>query len=313
MSPTRITTLGNSNAMLGYIMGTESDYYKLSEQASSGYKVAKPSDDPSAAKSILGINSKLDELKSYLNSMTTAQTELDTLDDTLSSLTDLIDKATDLTTEAANGTYSNSDMDNIKTQVDQIIQSVLDLSNTEYDGKYIFSGNATLAQTYSVTKDTSGNITEITYEGTPSASDYKRYVTISDGVSVSINTTGDSVFGSYSSTGGTSTGLFDTLVDLSNALGDHDKTAVAATLNGLNTSLNTVSAVRTQFASVSNRFEITENSINNTINNITSYKSDLENADLSEVLTELTMKQTALEATYNVFSSVNSMSLLNYI
>lgn len=313
MSPTRITTLGNSNAMLGYIMGTESDYYKLSEQASSGYKVSKPSDDPSAAKSILGINSKLDELKSYLNSMTTAQTELDTLDDTLSSLTDLIDKATDLATEASNGTYSNSDMDNIKTQVDQIIQSVLDLSNTEYDGKYIFSGNATLAQTYSVTKDTNGNITEITYEGTPSTSDYKRYVTISDGVSVSINTTGNAVFGSYSSSGGTSTGLFDTLVDLSNALGNHDQTAVSATLDGLNTSLNTVSAVRTKFASVSNRFEITENSINNTINNITSYKSDLENADLSEVLTELTMKQTALEATYNVFSSVNSMSLLNYI
>lgn len=190
----RVTTLQTNNTMMNYISTAESKYYDLSQEASSGKKITKPSDDPISAKSILNTGTQLTQLNGYLNNMNTAQNELDTLDSSLSSLTTLVGKATDLTTEAANGTYSSTDLANMKTQIDQIIQSVTDTANTNYNGTYIFSGAATSTQTYTTAANGS-----ITYNGTPAAGAYQRYVTISDGTSVAINTPGINVFGNYNS------------------------------------------------------------------------------------------------------------------
>lgn len=354
----RITTLGTSTTMLNYILGAESKYYDLSQEAASGLKVEKPSDDPSAAKSLINIKAQLSQLGGYLENMSTTQNELNVLDDSLSSLTDLINKATSLTTEAASGTYSDKNMDNIKVQVDQIVQSVVDIANTQYNGTYIFAGTAVGTKPYTVATDASGDITGITYNGIDFDGDYQRYATISNGVNVTINTTGDQVFGSYSQTApvtnptqptdvagtqittttdadgnlvttavmtvisggnttvttGTGLGILGTLVGLSKSLGSHTQPSVGKALDGLNTALDVASVTRTKFASVSNKFEITQNSINTTVTQLTAYKSDLEDADLAQVLSDLTAQKTALNATYSVTSGLLSKtSLLNYM
>lgn len=354
----RITTLGTSDTMLNYILNTESRYYDLSQEAASGLKVEKPSDDPAATKSLVNVKTQLSQLKDYLTNMSTSQNELNVFDDSMASLTDLVNSATGLTTEAASGTYSNTDMNNIKIQVDQIIDSVADIANTQYNGTYIFAGTAVGTKTYTVAKDaTTGKITGITYNGTPSTGDYKRFTTISDGVNVAINTTGDQVFGSYSEasatnpsvagdtegvtlstavdangrlvtttvtttisggnttvTTGTGYGLMGTLVGLSNSLGGHNQAAAGKCLDGLSTALDTTSVARTKFASVANKFQITKNSIDTTVTQLTAYKSDLQNADLAQVLSDLTAQKTALDATYSVTSSLLAgHSLLDYM
>lgn len=312
MDLSRITTLGTANTMLNHILNTESRYYDLSQEAASGLKVSEPSDDPSAAKSLINIKTQLNQLNGYLGNMSVSQNELNVLDDTMGNLTDLIDKATSLSTEAANGTYSEKNMDNIKVQIDQIIESVVDLANTQYNGTYIFAGTRTDTKPYAVTKDVSGNITAITYNGTPSTGDYKRYTSISNGVNVAINTTGDQVFGSYSSS--SPTGIFGTLVNLSNDLASYNQNDISSRLDELNNSLDTTALTRTKFASVSNKFELTQNTINTTITQLTSYQSDLQDADLAQVLSDLTAQQTALNATYSVTSQLlGGTSLLNYM
>lgn len=314
----RTTTLGINNTMVNYIMNQSSDYNKLSEEAASGKKLTEPSDDASAARQVLSINTQLSQLNGYLGNMSTASEELKTLDSSLSSLDDLVQNASDLATQAANGTYSSTDLADIKTQVDSIIDSVVSLSNTKFNGNYIFSGTDTSTPAYTVTKDTSGHITGITYNGTSSSGDYERKVNISDGVNVTINTTGDEVFGEYAedSSGNVTkaTGILGTLMTLSNALGKSDQTAVSGTLNSLTTEMSDTLAVQAKFASVSNKFDLTETSINTTVTNLTEYKSNLEDADLSEVLAELAESKVALQATYSVTSQMlQGMSILNYL
>lgn len=320
----RSTNLGTSSSMMNYLSSTETRYYELLQQSSSGLKVSKPSDDPSSTRSILNINTKLSQLNGYTGNMSTSQTELDTLDSNLSTLTDLIQNANDLATQAANGTYSQTDLNNIKTQIDSIIDSVMDVANTQYNGEYIFSGTATSTETYS--KDADGNII---YNGTDTSTDaYKRYVTISDGVSIAINAAGDSIFGSYTaavaddpSTVGvdetapaTGTGLIGTLKLLSDALGSGNKTDIKGSLDKLDSCLDTVSATRTKFASVSNRFEMTQNSIDTTVTNLKSQRSALQDIDLTQVLTDLSSQKLALQASMSATSSLLSgKSLLDYL
>lgn len=72
--------------------------------------------------------------------------------------------------------------------------------------------------------------------------------------------------------------------------------------------------MRTTFASVSNKFELTESSIDAAVTNLTERKSELQDADLTEVLTDLSAQKLALEATYSVTSQLLSgLSLLDYM
>lgn len=310
---TRVTTLQSSNTMLDYIMNTESHYNELAQQSSSGLRVDEPSDDPVATKSILSINAEINELNNYINSMVTAQSEIDIVDDSLASLTNLIQEASDYATQAANGTYTTEDLANIKTQVDQIIQSVVDLANTDYNGKHVFSGTATSTEPYSITYDLNGNITDVTYNGTTS-NEYERYVTISEGVSVAINLRGNDVFGSYDSSTSTATGLLGDLVTLSNALDAGDTATINSCIDSLDTDLDTATTSRTKLAAVTNRFDLTKSTLDSTITTLTGYRSELRDADLTEVLTNLALAETALQATYQVTSKLmGSATLLDYI
>lgn len=317
----RTTTLGSTETMLNYIQSNQSRYYTVAEEAASGTKLDKPSDDPTAAKIVLGINSTLNRLGSYTDNIKTAQNELNVLDDTLTSITTSLSSANDLAVQAANGTYSDTDMDNMKIQVDQIIQNITDLANTQYNGNYIFSGTNTSTEAFTTATDGS-----ITYNGTPQTGDYQRNVQISDGVSATINTTGDKLFGSYKAaddkgTPDTSddvpasgTGILGTLKTLSAALGKHDKTAVKGCLSGLTTGMDTVSTERTKFAAVTQRFSMTTTSITSTTTNLKSYRSELQDTDLAEVATELSSAKLALQASMSVSSQMMSkMSLLDYM
>ncbi len=317
MGMSRITTLQMSNTMLDYIMGAESRYNELTKTASSGLKVDKPSDNPSATKSILNITAEIDKLKRYLDNMSNAESELNSVDSKLEALTDLIQTSSDYATQAANGTYNDEDLANIKSQIDQIIESVVDIANTKFNGKYVFSGAATLTETY--TKNSSTGV--ISYNGTTS-SEYERYANISDGVSVAINVRGSDLFGSYTPATtspvapATGSGLFYTLGTLSAALGSipPDKATISTCIDNLGTDLDTVTKTRTELAAVSNRFEMTSDTIDNTLINLTNYKSNLQDADLTEVLTDLATAENALQATYSVTSQMLSqVTLLDYM
>ena len=308
----RTTTLGTNLSMLNYIKSGESRYYELALEASSGSKLSKPSDDPAAAKSVLNMNVQLTQLKSYLDNMSSAQSELNVLDGTMSSLSNSIEQANNYALQAANGTYSASDLKTLKSQIDQIIQNVVDLGNTKYNGNYIFSGTATSTTPFTIQKDANGNITNVDYNSQDSFQAYQRYVTISDGTAVAINANGQDVFGHYDP--GDSIGLIGNLVSLSNALGAGDKAAISTSITNFNTNSDTALATRTKFAAIAQRFDLTTNSINTTITQLTSYKSDLQDADLAQVLTELSAQKTALQATMSITSQLlNGTSLLDYI
>lgn len=301
----RTSTMSNNERMLSYVMDNQSKYYDLAKQASSGKKLTEPSDDPSAAKNVLNANVKISQLNNYLNNMSLAQNELNVLDDALSSLTDSLQQANDLATQAANGTYSQDDLNNFKIQIDQVLENVLDLTNTQYNGNYIFSGTATSTETYRTDADGS-----IVYQGNNGL----RKVIISDGISSDINAIGSQVFGSYDGATGVGTGIIGTLKELSNALGSGNQAEVSASLDKFSNNLDTISVNRTKFASVTSRFEMTQSSINTNITNLKSYKSSLEDADLTEVLSSLAIQQTALQATMSVTSqTLSRTSLLDYM
>lgn len=311
----RITTLLTNNTMSNYVQNSTAKYYQLAEEVSSGEK----SDvDAVSTVNILNTSKKLNQLNGYNKNMTLAQNELNVLDSSLGSVGDALQKANELATQAANGTCDQNELDNIKTQVDQLLNSVIDLSNTNYNGNYIFSGANTSQEAYSV--EPNGNIV---YNGTPSTGQWQRYVQIADGVEEPINMTGDTIFGSYTAAVGTEgtpgyvapsgTGIIGTLKLLSNALAKGDSASITSSLDSIKTNLDDVSIQRTTFAAISNRFDLTTNMNTNMIDVLTEYKSSLQDVDMTSALTEMASQQMAMQASLSATSKILSISLLDYM
>lgn len=305
----RPTTQETNRSMLNYIFNNQNRYNESTEQVSTGQKLNKPSDNPTDASTVLNINKKLSQLNGYIDNMDTAQNELNVLDNSMATLTSSLQKANDLAIEATNETNSATVRSNIKQQIDQIIKNVVAVGNTNYNGTYIFAG--TNVGTVPFQELPTGGVA---YTGTPQTGDYQRYIQISDGVTTAINAPGDQVLGSYDAATNTGSGILKTLYDLSNALGADDTAGIRATTTQLQTEVDNTSSIRTTFASITSRFEITQSSIDITKSQLTSYRSDLQDIDISEAVTNLKLAEVALQATMQVASmTMSASSLLNYM
>lgn len=311
----RTTTAITNNSMLDYIWANQAKYNQTAQEVSTQKKLINPSDNPADAISVLNVNKELNQQNGYLENMAMGQNELNVLDNTLASVTTNLQRANDLGVQAANGTMSTENLKNYKSEVDQILNSIVDLSNTKFNDNSIFSGTNVSQTTY--IKDAAGNIT---YQGTPQTGQYQRNIEISDGVKVAINTTGDQVFGAYDATAPNdptkSYGIMKTLSDFSNALATNppDYDAIRANLDQIQKGIDTVSNVRTNFASTTQRFKMTTASINTSVVQLKSYRSDLQDVDISKAVTDLTAQELALKATMSVASkTLSATNLMDYL
>ena len=190
----RISTTTRYAQLVADMKMNEFNFNKLTAQLSSGKKIVDITDDPIASVNIMNTNRQLGQIETFEQNVGMAEAELGALDELMALATGYLSNAWDKAVQANNQTYSEGSLKALKTEIDEIIKTMVDLANTEYNDNYIFSGANTKTVTY--TMDENGNIV---YNGTPHSNpDYIRQTEVADGVFETINTTGDKVFGWYS-------------------------------------------------------------------------------------------------------------------
>lgn len=320
----RTTNLGTSSRMLNQLMVNQSDLVDTQIQLANQKRVSKPSDDAVDASQILQIGKQQDKIKTYLSNITTSREQVNTLDGALASITNVIQRANELTIQAANGTYSASQLKDMKTEIGQIKASIVDFANTQYNGQYIFSGNNTSSPAYTIASDGS-----VVYNGSSGTDDSQRSMEIMEGVYVPLNVVGSDIFGSYKAevpedpgppvvpaVPASGSGIFKALSDLEVELNKTpaDCTAISGLIGDVQDGLNTVSNTRTQYGSYSSkRLDMTESYLNDLSLSLTEQRSGLEDLDVVKAITDLNNKNYAYQASLQTTAQNMQMSLLNYI
>ena len=193
MYTNRISTAARYNLLTADIQKNEANYVRLTQQLSSGKKITSITDDPISAVNIVNTNRQLGQIETFNQNTQMAMEELDTLDDLMELATGYLQQAWDKGIQANNGTYGHASLEALKTEIDEITKTMVDLANTEYNNNYIFAGANTKLIPFEI--DQYGNIT---YSGTKQDNpDYIRQTEVADGVFEVINTTGDKIFGYY--------------------------------------------------------------------------------------------------------------------
>jgi flagellar hook-associated protein 3 FlgL len=115
----------------------------LYDQATSRRLITKPSDDPTATASALGVRADQSATAQYSRNVDSGDAWLTTADSTLTSVESIMGRVRDLTVQGANdGAMSPEAKEAIATELDGLKKSLLSLANTSYLGRSVFAGNS---------------------------------------------------------------------------------------------------------------------------------------------------------------------------
>ena len=249
---------------------------------------------------------------SYSAATSMATTQADLQNTQLSSLSDL---ATQLKTAFENS-LANNNPSTLMSQVQNIFdQATAVLNSKDANGDYIYSGGKT--NTPPVTVSTLADLVGLpSVSGAFSNGDYKKAVQVADGQTVTYGMTASDV----------ATGLMQSLKDIAtfdsggtgNFSGSTNLTQAQNTfLSGELPSLATV-GVNLNNVTAQNGFAY--NQLQNattqqgTLSTLyTGFVSNLQDTNMADAATQLSLNQTALQAALQVTSHLNQLTLLNYL
>lgn len=292
-----------TNNML--VMNFMSDYnsnlerlQKDQNMLSTGKKVSKPSDDPVAVANTLKIKTEMARNDAYTKNTDDARSWLDLTDTALGQIGDLLQNARELAVQGSNGTLTPNNMQSIAAQVDQIKQQLIQVGNTQYNGRYIFAGYKTDRKPFS---DSSNG-----YAGDDGVIQFE---VGAGGNRIQVNVTGDKVF---DVTSGTSQ-LLNVMDNLSNALKSGDNQTVSNIIGDIDNQLANVLAIRADVGAKSNRIDLTANRLSSDNYNFTALLSKNQDADIAEVITNLKMDVNVYRASLASGAMIIQPSLVDFL
>lgn len=277
--------------------------FALQEELATGQKVNSPSDDPLAARRAVSIQTQIGINEQYLTNISTASPQLTESSSSIQTVISILQRVNELTIEGANGTLSQTQLDQIAVEVDQLLENVLTEANHETNGRYIFAGTRTLSTPFVATRDANGRITAVTYNG----NDETIEIQAAGGALVQINESGVRAFQSNQD-------VFQLLIDIRDNLYSGDQAALQGQrLAELKTGLEQMLASLAKLGAIENRLDRMTINLEDNVTELQDTLSDNVDADYAETVLNLNAQTNAYTAALNATARVIQPSLLDFI
>lgn len=296
----RITNKMASDRALSDLYRTMGRLMEAEEQLSSMKRVNRPSDDPFSTHEAISARGQVLLLTQYSKNITNVSGWVGATDTALSSVTDALQSVRTLAVSAANSYLDSTDRESIALQIDQQAESILQLSNQTFSGRYIFSGTRTSTEPFSLTAG------GVSYNGNSS----RMTRNIGPDATVDMNVTGDEVFMGLS--GGND--VFKLLSDLSAAVRAGSVSEVGGgLLAGIDEAIDRVLEKSGLVGATTNRLEKMEAMVSMLKERQIGLLSEAEDVDIAEAVMKLSVNQTAYQATLAATAKVILPSLIDYL
>lgn len=315
----RLSTAQIYDQQMRGISTSQASWLKVGEQLSSGKRVVNPSDDPVAAAQAVVLGQAQAQTSQYSTARGFATNNISQEETNLQQVTSVIQQAQTVVVAAANGTLSDDDRASYAQQLIGIRDQLLNLANTtDGNGRYMFAGYQTDKAPF--TQDANG---DVTYVGGNTPISQK----VDSNRTMVTNHTGSQVFTSLTSNptaepdgSASESNIFTTLNTAIKALNtplesadqatsDAASAALDKTNRGLKNSLNNVLSVRSVLGTQLTELDNLDSKGDDTKVNQATQMSNLVDVDYTSAISSYTMQQTALQASYKVFTDMSSMSL----
>lgn len=286
---------------------------KLSEDISTGKRVRKPSDDPIAASRGLAIRALRAGVAQHKINIGDAKDWLSATERALMKAQEVFENAADAALRAGNSTLSDDERRALAQDVDGLISELVDLANTQYDGRYIFAGLKTLTRPFVLTKNAGTPSYTVTYEG----ADGSKQIEVEPGTTMQVNTNGGEAFmQGIAEAGGMN--VFQILVALRDHLLAGDASAtfqddiasdIAATQAAQDRIMNLVTGIGAKVR----RLDRASMKLSQDEVELEALLSNTEDADVFKAITDLQLQETVYRAALGAAAGIMQTSLLDYL
>jgi flagellar hook-associated protein 3 FlgL len=285
----------------GALDQTQATQEQLSEELSSGLRVTSIGNDPVAAAQNVQLLNNIQQDDSFTQTNSLTEGLLQVTDSTLGSVVTQLNQAISLATQANNGTMNASDLKAISSELAGVRDEVLSLANTNYQGQYVFGGSQT--STTPFTLDNTTSPATVTYNGD---SDVNHLVSPT-GQSIQLNLPGNQVFTSSTAN------VLDTLNNLITDYASGSAGNGVADTAALNTALNYVSQQRVTIDNSITRLNDASGAASEQATQLTAVQTNLMQADIPSVSTQLSLVQSQQSALINVIAALGQGSLFDHL
>lgn len=278
------------------IIKHQRELFKLHEQLASGKAVNSLSDDPVNAGRILRSKSTLSAFDQYERNSNTGLTYLNIAESTLDRGKSIAMRVKEIAIGEATGTAGSASRENAAFEVGQLYDEMIALGNHTYQGNYMFGGYESGTEPFSSVGVYSGDTAEYAIQ-------------VGQDKTLAIGINGGKVFKGV----GGDIDVIQAIDDLKTALNADDTAGIQAAVDDMDTSFEQISLAVSDIGGRISRLNATLEGIESSRLNVRAALSGIEDADITQVISDLTRRQTALEAAIASASKIFSLSIFNYI
>ncbi len=280
-------------------------------QVSSGYRINQVSDAPGSVADVLELESNLGNVNQVASNLSSVSGEVNTAEGALESATQLLQQATSLAAQGANSTNSPSEQTGLSQQVEQILSQLVSISQTTFEGQYIFSGNQDqVLPSYQL----GPNQPHATGVNQLIANPPNRLIQDASGVTFAVSETAAEIFDSRDTTGQPdASNVFFAVKSLATALASNDQSAITSAMSSLQAAsdylaqqLQFYGGVQDQISnatSVAQKFQLQDQTT----------LGQVRNTDMASASVDLAREQTSYQAAIQAESTVPRTSLFNFL
>lgn len=293
-----INTNNASMAAVNAINKSNSSLSTSMERLATGNRINSSSDDAAGKQIANRLSAQSSGMGVALSNIQDATAMLQTADSTFDEMTDVLGRMQDLSTQAANGTYSDDDLQAMQDEYDELGQQMSDmLQNTTYGGTNLF-GDATTSNTGKDGLFTSGVTFQVGAESSDTmtvdiSTQLGDLTTALGNVSASFTADQADTTGSAALTGGT-------------------ELTASGSANGM---IDTIQTAMDDVSKIQSKLGASINRLNDTANNLTSMQDNTEVAignimdtDYATEASNMTKQQVLMQTGITMLKQSNSMS-----
>lgn len=265
---------------------------KANEIATTGKRINSLSDDPVGLSQSLNIKSALSNIEQMGRNISYGNSWLTVTESALTSVQNIISDTKVLCIQMANATIGPEQRSSAATSVQNMLDEIVSLANTDVAGNFVFAGS----KTDTIPFDQDGTYT---YNGDNNPFAIK----ISRNSTVEVGSDGQAVFGN----------IFNTLSSLKAALENNDISGIQNAINNLDGHFDEVSSKISDVGSKMNRMEIKDNIYQDLNFSNKERLSKIEDADIAEAVMNFKAAELAYQAALASSAKVMALTLADYL
>jgi flagellar hook-associated protein 3 FlgL len=145
---TRVSDNLMRQRLMSQLQFDQLELFRLQNQLSTGNRIFAPSEDPQAAGRAISLQRLLERKGQIKENLSTNQTFLTATDTALSTTSSLLSDLRGAVLAVASSTASDDQRQAVIQQVEAAIEQLTDIGNSNFRGRYLFSGSRTAVQPF---------------------------------------------------------------------------------------------------------------------------------------------------------------------